>query len=368
MKNISVLILLITLSGLPFCTFAQEAITLSSTQISNLGIKLGKLELVQQIPLLYAPAKVVIPPEHEYIVSASLAGLITQLNVAIGDKVEKGQVLAHINSPELLTLQRHYLKAKSERSLALATYRRDKKLFDEGVISDRRWQETRTRYNGYVSAANEAQQLLEIAGMSTEAIKDLVTTRRLGSQLELYSPIAGSVLQRMAVAGERIDMLAPLYRIANLEQLWLEINIPQERIDDINIGDRVMIENTSATARISLLGQSVNPINQTVLARAVIDVPHADIRPGQSVNTRIVRKSGGAVFRLPDTGIAQSEGQSYIFSRSPEGFLVKKVKILGKEGSNSIIAGSLSRDEEIAVAGAVALKARWMGLGDGGEE
>jgi cobalt-zinc-cadmium efflux system membrane fusion protein len=361
-------LILITLTGLPGYGYAQETITLSATQISNLGIKLGKLEPVQQIPLLYAPAKVVIPPEHEYIVSAALAGLITQLSVAIGDPVEKGQVLAVINSPELLTLQRQYLKANSERSLALATYRRDKKLFAEGVISDRRWQETRTRYNGYVSAANEAQQLLEIAGMSTESIKHLVTSRRLGSQLKVHSPIAGTVLQRMVVAGERIDMLAPVYRIADLEQLWLEINIPHERIGDINIGDRVVIENTSATARISLLGQSVNPLNQTVLVRAVIDVPHADIRSGQSVNARIVHDSGEAVFRVPDTAIAQKAGQTYVFSRSDNGFLVKQVKVLGQEGNNSIITGVLTRNEEIAVTGAVALKAHWMGLGEGGEE
>ena len=364
----TITLILITLSGLPGYGYAQETITLSATQISNLGIKLGKLEPVQQIPLLYAPAKVVIPPEHEYIVSAALAGLITQLSVAIGDQVEKGQVLAVINSPELLTLQRQYLKANSERSLALATYRRDKKLFAEGVISDRRWQETRTRYNGYVSAANEAQQLLEIAGMTTKSIKHLAATRRLGSQLEVHSPITGTVLQRMVVAGERIDMLAPVYRIADLQQLWLEINIPQERIGDINIGDRVVIENTSATARISLLGQSVDPLNQTVLVRAVIDVPHTDIRSGQSVNARIVQNSGEAVFRVPDTAIAQRAGQTYVFSHSHNGFLVKQVQVLGKEGKNSIITGVLTRNEEIAVTGAVALKARWMGLGEGGEE
>ncbi len=368
MRNIYTLFILLTLFGLPNYALAQEKITLSSAQISNLDIKLGKLKPVQQIPLLYAPAKVVIPPEHEYIVSVPLAGLITKISAAIGDQVQKGQVLANIKSPELLTLQRQYLKANSDQKLALANFRRDKKLFDEGVISDRRWQETRTRYQGHVSVANEVQQLLEIAGIPKQAIKQLAANQRLSSQLEVQSPISGVVLERMAVAGERIDMLAPLYRIANLEDLWLEINIPQERLGNINIGDRVAIENTSVTARVSQLGQSVNPLNQTVLVRAVIDAPHSGIRSGQTVNTMIVRNTDEAVFRVPETAVAQREGQSYIFSRTNDGFLVKKVKVLGKEGNNSIITGALLREEEIAITGAVALKALWMGLGEGGEE
>ena len=348
-----------------FCpqVMAENSIQISQDYFNNLGVTLGKLEPAKQIPVLTAPAKVVIPPTQEYVVSASQAGLITQLNVAIGDKVKKGEVLAQLNSPDLLTLQREYLKAASVLQLASNTYQRDKKLMEDGVIADRRWQETRNQYQSYASEASEHRQLLEIAGMTTNDIERLGKTHRLNSQLSVHSPISGVVMERMAVAGTRIDILAPIYRIANLDELWLEINIPHERIGSIKVGDQVLVENTPVSAEITLLGQSVNPENQTLLARATIKGKHSAVRVGQTINTQIIQSSDNPAFKAPNTAIAQNEGKSFIFIRNRDGFKVSPVTIIGKQGEESIISGDLTGDEEIAIKGAVALKANWLGLG-----
>ncbi len=346
--------------------FALDQISLSQVQLYNLGIKLGALQHVQQIPLLYAPATVVIPPDQEYIVSAPQAGLVSRLYAAIGDTVKRDQRLADIKSPELLALQRQFLKTESNRRLAWANYQRDKKLHDEGVISDRRWQETRSKYTSFAAEVNEARQLLEIAGVADGDIKKLAKSRRLSSLLTIRAPIDGVVLHRSVVAGERIDILAPLYRIANLDQLWLEIKIPQEHAGNLKVGDQVLISGSAATAHITLIGKNVNPQNQTVLARAVIEGKHDDIRAGQSVNTQIVQTSKQPVFKLPNTAIAGREGQSYVFARTESGFTVVPVTVLGKQGNDSIISGDFSESQQVAVRGAVALKAKWLRLGEEG--
>jgi cobalt-zinc-cadmium efflux system membrane fusion protein len=345
------------------CSAESDVIKISQAQIFNLGIKLGKLEPVNNIPLVYAPAKVTVPPANEYLISASQAGLISKLNVAIGDQVQQGQILAHIKSPELLALQRQFLKASSDRRLGKAGFERDKKLLNEGVVSDRRWQETRAHYFGFVSEMNEARQLLEISGMSKRDLTQLGKTHKLTSQLNVRAPISGVILDRLVVAGERIDMLAPIYRIANMETLWLEIHVPQEQVGNLRIGDKVQINNSPITARISLLGQSVNPDNQTVLARAVIDGEKPNIRVGQTVTTQIIQASESSGFRVPNAGIAQHEGDYHIFIRNAEGFLVKDITIHGKESNYSIIGGDLTGQEQIAIRGGVALKANWLGLG-----
>jgi membrane fusion protein, heavy metal efflux system len=343
---------------------AGNTIQISQDYLNNLGVILGKLEPTKQIPVLTAPAKVVIPSTQEYIVTASQAGLITNLNVATGDKAKKGDVLAQLNSPELLSMQRLYLKAVSEMQLGSFAYQRDKKLVQEGVIAERRWQETQSQYNAFVSEANEHRQLLEIAGMTDSEIDRLGKSHQLSSKLNVHSPISGVVMEKMGVAGERVDILAPLYRIANLSELWLEINIPHERIGRIKVGDQVMVENTPVSAVITLLGQSVNPENQTLLARAKIKGNNNnDIRPGQTVNTRIIQASDKPVFKVPNTAIAQNEGKSFIFIRTQDGFKVITVTVIGKQGEDSIISGDLTGDEDIAIKGTVALKANWLGLG-----
>lgn len=357
--------LVLSLAG--FDSYATEnVIQISQENIENLGVRISKLESVTQIPLLSAPAKVVIPPTQEYIVSAAQAGVIDKLNVAIGDKVVKGQILAQLNSPELLTLQREYLKAGTAQQASLLNYNRDKKLLEEGVIAKRRWQETSSEFHSAVSETDEQKQLLEIAGMTSGEVDQLAKTRRLTRQLNVRAPIAGVVMEREAVAGTHIDMMAPLYRIANLNELWLEIAIPQEHLDSIKIGDRVEVENSEVSAKITLLGQSVNPENQTILARAVVDrIAHGNtsLRPGQRLNTRIIQSSDKAVFKIPNTAIAWNEGKAFIFIRNQQGFSVTPIIVDGKQDNESIISGELTGNEEIAVNGAVALKANWLGLG-----
>jgi len=342
---------------------AENSIKISTEQIANLGVKLGKLGPVQQTPGLYAPAKVVIPPSHDYVVSASAAGVINQLQAAVGDRVKKGAVLAKISSPDLLMLQQQYLKASSDLQLSQTTYNRDQKMLEEGVIAERRWQETRSQHSTFVSAAHEARQLLAIAGMSEADIKQLSKTRRLNSALTVAAPISGVILERMATTGQRIDNLAPLYRIANLDELWLEINIPQERIGSIQVGDQVAVDNTDLNARISLLGQSVNPENQTLLARAVIKGAPLSVRPGQKITVQIIQPVENTAFQVPNAAIAQNQGKTFIFIRNEQGFRVAPVTVIGKQESDSIITGDLQGDEDIAVNGAVALKANWLGLG-----
>jgi cobalt-zinc-cadmium efflux system membrane fusion protein len=343
---------------------AENAIQISQENLDALGVKLGKLEPVTQFPVLYAPAKVVIPPAQEYIVSTSQAGVVEKLNAAVGDKVAKGQVLAQLNSPDLLTLQREYLKADSAMQLASAIYQRDKKLLQEGVIADRRWQETSSEYHSAVSEADEHRQLLEIAGMTDSEVEKFRKTHRLTRQLNIRAPIAGVIMERLAVVGTHIDIMEPLFRIANLDELWLEIAIPQERVGDIKIGDRVLIDNSDASAKITLLGQSVNPENQSILARATIQKHNLEsLREGQRLNTRIIQSSDKAAFKIPNTAIAQNEGKAFIFVRTAQGFVVTPVTVVGKQDAESIISGEITGNEEIAVQGAVALKANWLGLG-----
>lgn len=363
-KGLAVLIP-VALSLLLFCSFAQaeNTVKISAEHLANLGVTLGKLQSASQVPLLTAPATVVVPPEQEYVVSASQAGLITKLNAAIGDKVKKGEILVEINSSDLLTTQRDYMKALSELHLGSFLYQRDKKLVQEGVIAERRWQETQGQYNAFLSEADEHKQLLQSAGMTDAEIAQLAKTHRLSSQLRLRAPITGVIMQRMAVAGERLDSLAPIYRVANLDELWLEINVPQERVSGLKIGDSVQIENTDITAKISLLGQSVNPENQTVLARAIIQGKPSAVRTGQRINIQIIQSSDQSLFKVPNTAIAQNEGKSYVFVRNKEGFAVTPVMVIGKQGEESIISGELSANDDIAIQGAVALKANWLGLG-----
>lgn len=347
-----------------FNAFATEMqIKISPEQIDNLAIKVGPVIPSQQVPLLSAPARVVVSSNREQLLTAPQSGFLTQLRANIGDKVSKGQILAQIHSPELLRLQQQFLTARSELNLVSLEQQRDQKLLEEGVIAQRRWQQTQALYNSKAAIAEEAKQLLTMTGMSRSEINALAKQHKLSSLLQVRSPIDGVVLDRLATLGTRLDMLTPIYHIADLSELWLEINIPQERITGVHLGDLVKVGDTDISASISLLGQSVNQANQTMLARAVVQNSSPQLRLGQNLTVQLMRNAEQVGFKVPQSAIAQNTGHNYVFVRNTQGFLVTEVTIAGKQDQDTLVSGPLNADMQIALQGTVALKANWLGLG-----
>ncbi len=345
--------------------FAGKQIILSAPQLYNLGVKMGKLTAIKSVPLMNAPAKVSIPPDNEYLVSSSHAGLVNKIYVSTGDDVKKGQLLATIQSPEVLAEQRHHLKSINDLKLAKTTLIRDKKLLKEGVISDRRWLQTKANYQVFLAHFNETQQLLEISGMSQQDIRALERKHKMSSQLKVVAPISGVILQRMVTAGERVDALGALFHIASLEKLWLDIRIPQQRIDHVHLGDKVKLDGLNLQAQVFLLGKNVDEENQTVLVRAVVESGGNLIRLGQTISVKITQTSDYPMFKVPNSALAQFKGRSYIFVRNKGGFEVKAVQVLGRDEHGTIITAKIKQGTPIAIRGAVALKANFLGLGGG---
>ncbi|MCK9605455.1 MAG: efflux RND transporter periplasmic adaptor subunit [Methylomonas sp.] len=347
-----------------FRVVAQDMqIQISAEQIDNLAIKIGSLQPSQHLSVFYAPARVTVPVNRDLLLTASQPGLLTQLQANMGDRVQKGQILGQMHSPELVALQQQYLTARSNLHLVSLEQRRDKTLLAEGVIAERRWQETLAMLSSKAALADEAKQLLLMAGMTDTEIDKLDKTHKLNSLLSLRAPIDGVILERMATLGSRLAIQEAIYRIGDLSELWLEINIPQERMDSLHIGDWVQDETGKVRAKITLIGQSVNRDNQTVLARAVIEGKVELLRVGQNLSVQIMQGDKQTGFKVPNTAIAQYSGKSYVFVRNADGFTVTEVKVLGRQDADSLISGPLAGQEQIAVRGAVALKANWLGMG-----
>jgi cobalt-zinc-cadmium efflux system membrane fusion protein len=306
-----------------------------------------------------------VPPQHEFLVSAPQAGLVSKVEVALGASVRPGQVLAEMRSPALVAQQRDLLNAVTEFQLADKQLQRDQTLMNEGIISRLRWQETKSRFDKAQMQVREAEQVLALSGMKTDELKLLESSRRLSDGLKLRSPVDGVVLERMAMAGQRVDILTPLFRVASLDELWLEINVPQERANEIRIGDRVTLEHPKISGRITQVSQSINPNSQSVLVRSVIEKRAAGVLAGQNVNVLISHASTDYIVRLPTSALVNQAGGHYMFVRVPEGFAVRLVAVAGVEARGVVIHEGLSKGDEVVIQGVAALKAAWLGIGQG---
>lgn len=347
-------------------TLGADKLVLSAAEIDNLGIEVAAPNSAQRLSAASASARVVVPPASEFVVSAPQPGLIARLLVASGDTVTQGQVLGELQSPGFLSVQRDYLDAASANNLTQSQLKRDQQMFNEGIIAKRRLQETHSAANETETRLAQSRRLLTLNGMDVATIKTLAATRQLQDAMQIHSPIDGVVLEQTAHSGQRVDSMEPLFRVADLSTLWLEIQVPQEQINDIELGMKVAIADYAVDqpAEVTMLGRQVDPGTQSVLVRAAITKPGDRLRPGQFVSVQILSatqaEASKPVLTVPSHALVHSAGSSFVFARVGDGFEVRSVETSGGDDTQAYVTGELGMQDSIAVTGLVALKALWL--------
>ncbi len=340
---------------------ADVAMTL--TQQKSLGIVVAPLGKNTLLTSRRFPAEIVIPVGQERVVSAPQSGLLDQLFVAAGQTVKKGQVIAHIISPDLLGLQRDYLQALTQKRLAVKALARDAELWKDGIIAQRRYLEAESAHDEASANFAQRKQALKLAGMSENEISKLSPERGMASGISLVAPIAGQVLEQMVVIGQRVDMAMPLYRIAKLTPLWLEIHAPLEGLPFVESGMQVQIPKLQASGRLIAVIRSVNKADQTLHLRAEITTGVEKLSPGQFVEAEIGLGKQASHFSVPKSSLARQGGDAMVFAQTHTGFKPIKVHVISEQGDEAIVEADFNANEKIAVTGVTAIKGAWLGLG-----
>jgi len=350
---------LTVLSALLACNLAlaAETISLQPAQIKALGIETATVGVAGQGRSGTLPARVLVPNEQMRIVAAPVSGMVEMLAVAPGSAVKRGQVVAHLASPQALELQRDVLQSGSQAALLQQSLKRDEQLFAEGLIAESRLQATRAAASQADAQASERRQGLALAG---------VAPGKLGGPLALTSAIDGIVLEQGVQLGERVEASAMIYRIARLSPLWLEIQAPLDVAATLKEGSVVKLANSDVSGKLIAIGRAVDAASQTVLLRAAVGKGAETLRPGQVVEIEMA-VSAGQGQQLPASALARHEGKTFAFVQTAGidkgiNFTPRVIKVISQSGDSVVIDG-LKAGEKVAIKGVSGLKAMLTGVG-----
>ncbi|MDD5300073.1 MAG: efflux RND transporter periplasmic adaptor subunit [Gallionella sp.] len=347
---------------------ASDELALNAKQIQTLGIVTAALPAKQSGEVSGLPAQVVIPPNQMFVISTPLPAMVEQTLVGVGDSVKKGQPIARLQSPALAEAQRGLLQASVQSQLAQENLSRDEALWNDGIIAESRFRATKSLALEAQAALSERKQLLHLSGMSDTAIAQLQTDNNLSSQLTMTAPIDGVVLEKSASAGQRLDAAVPMFKIAKLDPLTLEIQAPLAYIRYLKVGAAITVPAYAASGKLTAIGRSLTSTNQTILLRAMIQQGAENLRPGQFVEASIsTSANGGAQWNIPNSAISRIAGKTVVFVETPKGFRAQTINVLNEGAQSSVISGDLKGDEKIAVRGVSTLKSSAMGIGGMGE-
>ena len=190
------------------------------------------------------------------------------------------------------------------------------------------------------------------------ALAQIGASVKSGGAVTLVAPIDGVVLERPVMVGQRVEQTAPLFRIARLSPLWLEMQVPAREAPSVRIGDPVhLAAGAAASGRVILVGQMVDDASQTVLVRAQMDPPTPDLRAGQAVEARIETSVSGLLVRVPSNALIDDAGRTVVFVATGTGdFRAVPVEAVSFAGNETVVRG-LPSGSRVVVRATAALKA-----------
>jgi HlyD family secretion protein len=235
-----------------------------------------------------------IQPESEVKISSEVSGEIIFLPIKEGDQVKKGQILARVN-PELYTSAYNRVKASMSTSKAglsqaeaqlreaKANYDRNKTLFDKGVISKAEFERAIGSYESAKANRESAFYNVQSANASVSEARESL------GRTTIYAPADGTVSLLNTELGERVvgtqQMTGTeIMRIANLDQMEVEVDVNENDIIKISIGDEANIE-VDAYLKKTFKGEVTAISNASSLATT------ADQVTNFKVKVRILRDS-----------------------------------------------------------------------------
>ena len=331
--------------------------------------------------------KISVDEDHSTLVFSPYSGRVTKLLAKPGDTVKAGQPLFIVEAPDMVQAQNDFItaisslnKSRSALELAKIVEQQNKTLYDSRAGALRDLQTSQANARAAENDVRSAQTSLEvmrnrlrILGMTDEEIAKFAETGAVSPQMTIYSPIAGTVIQRKVGPGQYINTSSqntsasdPTFIIGDLSTVWLIAYVRESDAPAVKVGQAVHFTvlaypDRVFPANISFVATSLDTGTRRLLVRAAIDNSQHLLRPEMFASVKILTGEGDTGPSVPMDAIIYDgktahvwvtrEGKSVerrvIKTGLSNGQMVQVIEGL-REGESVVSKGSLFVDRAAA--------------------
>lgn len=287
---------------------AEEGeIQLTSQQMVEQGLKVAVAStgLVEKLTTL--PGKLVVNTDQQAHISPNFSGHVEQVNVALGQSVQKGQTLAVLILPELIDQQANLRMAQVNLDLARKDYQREQQLWSQGISAKQDYQRAENAYRQAQITVQSSQARLNALGASGNN----------NGRFLIKAPISGVISKKDIVVGENVQLADQLFVIENLKDLWLEFNLPNTSNIHLQAGQILNFKTNGSDQNYQAKVQTLNPEAdlQTgrLQVRAKVTTQADVLRPNVLVNVFVTDAQAKTALRVQKKALQQVEGKPVVF-------------------------------------------------------
>lgn len=277
------------------------------------------------------------------------AGRIDELRVRVtGARIKRNQVVAKLYSPEIYSAMRD-LVAAAEQSERLASG-----LHGSAELAQR--------------ALSASKQRLRLLGVPDRQINNVIRTRKPPTDVEIRSPFTGTVLDRLVDEGQYVSAGTPLFRIADLSRVWVQIDAYETDLPHLRVDQEVVVkvEGLSGepfTGRTAFIDPVLDERERTARVRVEVDNPQGQLRPGMFAEAIIESEAAGgpAPLVIPESAPLFTGRRSVVFVESPQAsvptYELRVVRLGPRAGPVYPVLAGLNEGERVVTHGAFVLDA-----------
>ncbi len=302
----------------------------------NMGVRLGRVEKKRLSKSIRTFGTITYDETGLYSVNTKFNGWIEMLYVDfLGERVEKGQPLFDIYSPDLLTAQQEYLIAlQQQKGLNGSARKGDNRLLDA----------SRTRL-AYWDLTDEQIAHLEAAG-------------EIQKTITIFSPASGVVVKKSALKGHYVKAGEHQYEIADLSTVWVDVDIYEYELPWVHKGmpaemELSYIPGKRYAGEVLFIYPYLDPKTRTVRLRLSFSNPGNQLKPGMYANVYLQNTLPGKRLVVPQEAVIDSGVRKRVFVSRGKGKFEPRDVTIGAEGNDyefEVIDG-LAEGEEIVLSG-----------------
>lgn len=271
---------------------AGGAVKVTADRIQTLGVRtepVGRRSLARTVR---AVGTIEIDERGQHTVSPKFEGWIERLHVnTTGQSVARGQPLAEVYSPELVSAQREYLIA----------FKATQAMSDAGSDA----------LTGIKHLADAALERLRNWDISEQQLARLRETGEPRRTLTLVAPASGVIVKDPPVAGMRFMPGEALFRIADLSRVWMVGDVFEQDLALVKTGTRATLTVSAFADRsfpgvVTFVYPMLNPETRTARVRVELANPQRQLMPGMYGSVDIAAGAKGEVLVVPDSAVIDS--------------------------------------------------------------
>lgn len=303
---------------------------------------------------LVLPGVVEADPARTAAVLTPVSGRVTALKVALGDRVQRGQVLATVDSPELGQAYDDDDKAADTLRLTEKNLARQEAQNKLGTASDRDLDQARSDHAQAVAEYTRTQARLKTLG----APLGKGQSSRL---LAVTAPVSGSVTSLATTPGSMInDPSQPLMSIADLSTVWVTAMVPEKDVAALSKNQEAEVSLLAYPGRVLhgkvlFVSAVIEPDTRRDKIRIAFANPDYSLKPNMFATVTLIGPAQSRVV-LPSSALLMNNDRTSVFiATAPWTFERRTVDPQLEEGPSVAIRSGVGAGERVVVKGGILL-------------